>query len=641
MRFSFTIFLGILALTLSGLSVLFMGSEYRNAIFGVTPVSVGQKLFQLDELDKAKQITITNSDGDKVSFAIDANRWVATEPWRDRADPIYIKFLFQFTASLQAEEVIPRKELDLNEFGLRDGNVRVTMLNKSGAAVCDYHIGRPTAWHAPTADGKATQPTVFIRFADDELKDKIYICSEKAADSIHTLFQNQFARFRDHHPFHFSPKYLDSVRIQNTEGEVVISRKNLKSGWSITKPLELAVDPAALSTLFENLAKLIATKVEDRASVTLPSGEDDTDQAREISIHFADIEDETVLSIYPTINEDDATVLATVSDRPDAAFHLPLTAAGAITNTTSLSQLQMGVNDLRSKTMTQLNGPQLKIITLRPEGRSPIMLQRSKKTTWRVLRPKGWEKANQDAVINLMTALTRDHIQKFITDAASDLTPYGLHQPFLQIQFISFNNEDMRVAFGRDAGNENIFAHIVGRPNIWQISSESLGKIAQNSWQWRTSHVWHIPKVDVRKITIHKNGQSDIELSYDHFTANWTAKQNDAIATASLNPNRADKFLANLESLQTKHWIGPMHPQAMKALENPDIIISMNMHRTDKNGQDMPPILKTLRIAHTPGGFINFAKVDTLPPSPDTGDESSYFLLSPETVESLSNNLFE
>lgn len=618
-----------------------MGSEYRNAILGVPPVSVGQKLFQLKELDKASQIIISNSAGDKATFTIDGNRWVAIEPWRDRADPIYIKFLVQFTAGLQVKEVIARKDLNLEEFGLRDGHVRVTMLDKSGAPVCDYRIGRPTAWHAPTADGKSTQSTIFIRFADDDLKDKIYICGEDAAHSIHALFQNQFTRFRDHHPFYFSPKYLDRVRIQNTEGELVLSRENLKSGWSITKPLELAVDPATLSKLFENLGKLIATKVEERASVTLPTGENDAAQAREISIHFGDAEEETVLRIYPPTNEGDTTVLATVSDRPDTAFHLPLTTSGAMPNTTSLSQLQMGVNDLRSKTMTRLNGPQLKTIILRPEGRPPVMLERSKQTIWRVLRPKGWVSANQDAVINLMTALTRDHVQKFVTDAATDLTPYGLNQPFLQIAFISFNDEGMRVAFGQDADKQGYFAHIVGRPNVWQISPETIGKIAQNSWQWRTSHVWHIPKVDVRKIKVEKKGQPGFELNYDHFAANWTATQNNINATASLNPNRADKFLTNLESLQTKHWIGPMHPQAMKALENPDIIISVSIHQNDEDGQDMPPVLKTLQIANTPGGFIHFAKLDTLPRSSDADDESSYFLFTPETVKKLNVNIFE
>ncbi|MCP5536438.1 MAG: DUF4340 domain-containing protein [Akkermansiaceae bacterium] len=641
MRYSFTIFLAALALILSGLSMVFMGSEYRNAIFGIPPLAPGEKLFQVEELDKATQITLTNSDGDESTFKVDGHYWKAVRPWEDRADPIFIKFLIQFTARLEVKEVIPREDLELKDFGLRDGHVRVTMRDNKGKVICDYLIGRPTAWSIPSEDGKTSQPTLFIRLADKKRNDNIYVCGEDSANSVHTLFLNKFARFRDHHPFHFSPKYLDKIRVQNDDGEVVVSRKDLASAWKITKPLELRIDPTALTTLFKDLAKLTALKVEDRASVTLPTGENNTTQAREIAIHFAGEQDETVLRIYPPAKEGDTYALATVSDRPDAVFQLPLTAATVIPGATSLSQLQTGVNDLRSKTMTHLNGPQLKTIILRPGGRMPIMLQRTKQTTWRVLRMKGWEEANQDAVIDLMTAVTRDKVQKFVTDAATDLKPYGLDTPFLQIGFTSFNNARMFISFGRDKATDNIYAHIIGRPNIWQISNETLMKIALNSWQWRTAHVWHVPRMDVEKISIRRKGAPVVELGYDHFAAKWTALRDQVESTAELNPNRANKLLGHLGSIKTKKWIGPMHPQAMKALEQPDTIISVTIRRVNDQGQDLLPIIKTLRITHTPGGLIHFAKIDTLPSGADNDDDTSYFLLDPQTVKNLQVDLFE
>ncbi len=641
MRYSFTVFLAVIALILSGLSIVFMGSEYRNAIFGIPAIAPGEKLFEVKTLDQVSQITLTNSDENVASFKIDGHQWTATAPWEDRADTLYIRTLFQFAASLEVMEVIPRKGLDLKGFGLRDGHIQITMRDRKGKAVCDFLIGRPTAWKIPSEDQKSTTPTIFVRFADKKLKDNIYICADKSPLKIHSLFNNQFSRFRDHRPFYFSPKFIDKLRIQNTEGEVVVSRKDLKSGWGISKPLELRVDPTALATLFSDLTRLTALKLESRASVTLPTGEDDTAQAREISIHFAGAPTDTTLRIYPPAKEDDTVVLATVSDRPDAVFHLPLTAATAIAGTASLSQLQTGVNDLRSKTMTHLNGPQLKTIILRPEGRSPVMLQRTKSTTWRVLRRKGWEEANQEALINLMLAVTRDKVQKFITDAATDLKPYGLDHPFLQIGFLSFNDQGMRIAFGRDAKSENIYAHIVGRPNIWQISNATIGKIAHNSWQWRTSHVWHLPKQDILKITTQQKDKPSIELGYEHFAAKWTAKRDGVDSTAAINPNRANKLLGALESLETKSWIGPMHKQATAALKDPDTVISVTIGRVNNQGQNLLPIVKTLKIAHTQGKLIYFAKVDTVPKGPETENEYSYFLLNPETIQKLYVDLFE
>ena len=224
----------------------------------------------------------------------------------------------------------------------------------------------------------------------------------------------------------------------------MVSRPNLQSPWKITKPDELRIDPEALNQLFLNIARLTAIKVEDRASVTLPTAGDASNQEEKVKIRFAGIEDDIILNVYPPAAEEDKTALATVSDRPDTVFHLPLTQS--ISGTTSLAQLETGVNDLRSKTMTHLNGPQLKTIIIRPLGRPDILLTRTPKTTWQILRKSGYEAANEDTIIDLMLAVTRDKVAKFVTDAATDLKPYGLDRPLLQIGFISFDGQAMRLS---------------------------------------------------------------------------------------------------------------------------------------------------------------------------------------------------
>ncbi|MGB2402085.1 MAG: DUF4340 domain-containing protein [Akkermansiaceae bacterium] len=642
MRISFTILLAGITTLLCAVAVVFTGEEYRHLLFGKSHTPIGETLFDIKDLDAVRKITLTNSDGDTVQFKVDGNKWIATKPWQDRADPLYMKALMHFTALLRVEQIIASDEVALSECGLEEGHVRVSMQTHNGVNICQYVIGRQTAWHIPAdSKEKKTSPSIFIQIPDADQIHHVYVCSQDSADAIHHLFKDKFERFRDHHPFYFSPNYLDRLRIQSPQGEVVLSRESLKSAWQITKPLELRADATNLKMLFTDLAQLTALKLEDRDNVTLPTGEDTTAQTRELSIHFADKEEEIILRIYPADENNNNTVLATVSDRPNTVFELPLTAEAAIANTTSINQLQLGVNDLRSKTMTHLNGPQLKTVIIRPETKSPIMLQRTPKTTWRVLGRTGWKDANQNAVIDLMTAVTRDKVQKFVTDAATELSPYGLDQPFLQVAFISFENESMRIAFGRNNEEQNLYAHIVGKPNIWQISPETFAKIAQNSWQWRAAHVWHVPQIDVTNITIQKKNQLNAELSYDHFTGVWTATQNGKTASAKLNPNRADKFLGYLDSLTTQRWLGPLHTQAMQSLANPDITIKVTLQRYDNEGNDLPPMTKTLRVSQTPGGYINFGKVDSSLISPEQEDETSYFLLTPESIQKLSVNLFE
>ncbi len=641
MRYFPTILLVLLATVLGGLALIHTGGKYHTAIFGLPPTARGELLFNIKELDKTKVIILTSSNGNEVILKQKGHIWVSTTPWEDRVDPLYVRALFQFTSSLKVEEAIPRKGLELKELGLRDGHTRVTMKDGKGEILCDYRIGRIAAWHIPIKDEKETQPTTYIRMAARDLKNNIYLCSVSAGSLIHPLFDQELARFRDHHPFHFSPRYLDRVNIQSPEGEVVISRADLNSPWKITKPLELKIDPQALKQLFLDISRLTALKVEDRASVTLPTAGDTSNQAKEIKIHFAGAKEDITLNIYPPATEEAKTALATVSDRPDTVFHLPL--AQAIPGTTSLAQLQTGVNDLRSKTMTHLNGPQLKTIIIRPLGKSDILLTRTKKTLWRILRKSGSEAANENAIIDLMTAVTRDKIEKFVTDAATDLTPYGLDRPLLQIGFVSFNSEAMRIAISRSRNktDENIYAHIVGSPHIWQLSQATKNKIATNSWEWLTAHVWHIPKVDVEKIEIQRQDKPLVELTSNYFTDQWTATLNGNDATSELNPNRAKKILSHLEALKASKWLGPQFPQAAKALSNPDTIIRIHLKRTADDSTELPPVIKTLKIAHTPNKLIYFAKIDTLPVDPENDDEKNFFLLKPDDVNKLHVHLFE
>ena len=431
----------------------------------------------------------------------------------------------------------------------------------------------------------------------------------------------------------------------------MISRDSLRSTWSITKPLNLQVDPKALSDFFINLGKLTAVKVDDRANVTLPTAEDNAAHAREISIHSMGLEEDFTLRIYPPAKENDTEALATISNRPDTVFYLPIT--GSVPGMVSLNQFQTGVNDLRSKTMTHLNGPQIEMIVIRPSGRTPTLLKRTKRSTWRVVREKGAEKANESAVINLMTAVTRDKIAKFVTDAAGDsakdLAPYGLDNPFLQLGFVGFNHEaKIALAFGRDQKGEKIYGRVIGKPNIWEVTPETIAKMPIHPWQWRTAHVWHIPKIDIKHIEIERKGKPTVGLEYAFFSEQWKASRRTgdevaetADATAALNPHRANTLLGHLESLVTTQWLGPVFPQAVKVLQSPDTVIRIRIQRTDDEGNDLPPLTKTLKIASTRGKLIYFAKVETSPASAANEGEENFFLLSPETVGQLDVDLFE
>lgn len=639
MRHIATIALLLIAGLLGGLAVTHSGGKYWESIFGEPALAKGEILFQSEQINQVRNVTLTGDDGAEATFKFIDNTWQALSPWNDRADSEFVRSLITFTNHLEVQEVIPRKDLELEDFGLRKGSIQVTMSDQNGEQLCAYQIGRTSALHIQIQEEKETitVPTIFIRQTDRNKKNSIYICSNSNAENIHVLFKNKFARFRDHHPFSFAPRLLDEVRVQSSQGEVVLSNGEGKAGWGMTKPLSLRTEPQALINLFNKLAQLTAIQIEDRANVTLPTAEENNSQAREISMKFKGAEESVTLTTYPP--EAGATyALATVSDRPDVVFQLPINETGI----TSLTDLELDVNDLRAKTLLHMNGKQLSTIVVRPRGKESIFLKREVSKEWQVLRHNGWAATNIETLSNLILAATQDKIQNFVTDAATDLSIYGLDKPMLEIGFAGFNKASARLAISRGPLGKKTYAYVPGTTNVWEIGMDTLSKIATDTWKWRTSFVWHVPKMDISQIVIEKRGEPATQIKYEFFTEKWKATREGKDITAAINPNRANTFLANLESVATSSWRGPYDPQAAKLLETPNLVIRIHIALTDDDGNKLPEIVKSLSIASSPNKLLHFAKVNSVPATQETMiDEANYFLLDPEIVEKLSVNLFK
>lgn len=624
---------------LAGLALSHSGGKHWDAIFGLPPVAQGETLFKSESIKEVRHVTLRNTNGVVAEFKFIDDRWQALSPWKDRADPEFLRFLISFTSQLTVEESLSRKALSLEEFGLSKGSIEVTMKNAQGDTLCGYLIGRPSALHAQVQQDKEliNVPSLFIRQTDKKKKNNIYICSNPTAESIHALFKNDFERFRDHHPFYFTPRLLDQLRIQSQQGEVVLSSEKAQSGWHITKPLNLRTEREDLGTLFSNLAKINAYKIEDRANITLPTTAENHPQAREFSMRFTGEEDPITLKTYPP-EAGSPYALATVSNRPEIVFHIPISEP----DITSLSDIEYGVNDLRAKTLVQINGQQLSTIILRPKNQPDIYLKRQPKAEWQISNGKEFQAINHQTLSELIYATTKDKIQRFVTDAATDLSLYGLDDPAIQIGFIGYNGSGTRLNIGRDPKGETNYAHIAGSPHIWEISVETLGKIATHGWQWRTPVVWHIPKVDIHKIVVQKAKQPSLELDYHFFSEKWQATRDEKDVTAAINPNRANTFLSHLESISTPSWIGPYHKQAIELLKTPALTIHTHITPVDEEGEPLPDIIKTISIASSANGLLHFGKVTTSPITRKNSiEDANYFLLQASDVKKLDVDLFK
>jgi len=593
-----------------------------DVLFGSQPVKPGEALFSGFKDSDVRRMTLSRPGVSDAKFVLDEHMgWRADGPGGDRMDPYYAAEIIAFTVTTHVAEVIPRDKIAPKQAGFTGEGITVTLEGAGGEQLCKYLLGRKTAWIGEDPTSHEEVPTVFIHRLDKNRKNYIYACT----GDIHLAFRDGFRYLRDHQPFLFRPQQLDRIHIRTTAGELTVARAAPDAPWRIIKPLDLPIDREAMVHLIEGLDKLRASKVSNRADVTVPAT-GNAAGSEQIAIHFFGAPEETVLEILPPQTADAVTRLATVSDRPNAVFELPAKSENSMI---SLSSLPLTVNDLRDKTLTNLNIGAVTGILIQPAGRPEILLTR-KPGKWVMGQGETQQPANDHRLFDLLQAVSVAKVAAFVTDAATDFSQWGLDHPFLTLRFMAGEVQSLELSFGRDKSG-GVFVNRRGTTSVMRINDDILARIATQAYEWRGSKLWDLNSQDLDSISRNIRGKSLIKLTYEQDAAiQWKAERNHREASTDLNRGRADHFLEDLEKLEVNRWL-PMDDQAADAaLLNPVMVLRIETRRVDPATSDpLPSEAFELKVAPAVEGATNRFYYGSVSSNPNP------FLLDLETVTKL------
>ncbi|MFD0892033.1 DUF4340 domain-containing protein [Luteolibacter ambystomatis] len=670
MRSPFTTFLlALLAVVACGLVGWRFSRGNLYVLFGAPPTKAGELLypgFPSYHSNKVRKIALftkaasisddgnvadTAGKGTRAVFNWDPKQgWMMEEPWKDRMDPDAAEALINFTRGTHVADVIPKDKIDPGTAGFKDGVIVIRMEDEGGQPLCKYLLGRKTAWigteEPEQIPGGPPQqpievPTVFVRTWDKSRKNYIYACT----GDIHALFNDGFRYLRDHHPFYFArtapfaiepatsgttpfftPENLQHVRLRNSGGELTVAREGPGQPWHIVKPLDLPTDPNQMLMLLGGLAKLRAVKVSDRSSVTLPTN-GGTAGTEQIALQAFGSTAETILEILPPATPGAATRLATVSDRPGTVFELPVKAeAGVIT----LSSLPLTVNALRDSTLTNLNIAAVSGILIQPAARPKISLSLKRKR-WVMGEGENEQSANERRLYDLLKAVTELKIEGFVTDAATDFSPWGLDKPLVTIRFLTIDNQSLELAFGRDKAND-YFVTRTGTNTVMKINGDIISKIATRPFEWRSALVWSLSKADLLRMTIQAKGKPLTALLYNDSKQTFEAMRNGADATLDFDQPRGRNFIDALVAVQANRWVSEDDEAAAAALADPALTFTITSNKIDETGEINGEEVRVLSLAPAAAGSLNrfyYGRVST-DPNPFVLDQETYIRLAVE-----------
>ncbi len=691
MRIFRFILLIICTLISVGAAVLLFVDGNLSRVLGRTSFTAGERLFPYsrEEINRVSWMRV-NCAGDIAEAHRKPNGvWWCSTPWNDRMDPRAAAAILQYTASTAIVDTLPLRKIDsesLKEFGIKTTPVTLTLkeISPDGSYTSTkarYTLGSKTRWLVDDVENKTTNDTTYMQ-TDFYGRNKDVLVG---TGSILPLFKAGIRQLRDHRPLLLHPSMPAHIEINNKGQRVTLERSAPTAPWMITHPLNLQTDPAAINALIGALQMLTAVRVHNPDETSVPDMTDDQVTTIAINNFAAQTNDENgnpvftkeekgvTLRIYPPSDSSNPkeTVKATVSDR-QAVFELnqlPESYGEEGKKEEMLPgvrNLPLALNQLRSKQLTDIADYKITGLSIRKGLQEyPIIArfaagdeQSGVKGTWLYTADGSrYQEVNPDHLVAILRKIKEGKVTGFATDNPTDMSIYGLDAPELTLtmSLLPKPNEEPKppviVFFGRGADG-SWYAQQAGTQTVVILDDNYMKELLANSLAWRRKSLFNFSRFDLKEMRLERIGMgSPLVLKFDKLDDSWTATKDGKDETLNINPNRANRYLMELEKLEAVAWLPLDDVNSLRALCNPVFRLTLVLQvykdanptesKPDSSGLSFAPnqevIEKTLILEIAPAGELGYSRFyyGRLNTSPN------YFILNMDAVRLLGASLAE
>lgn len=686
MRILRFILLVLVTLAAIGAAVLLTIDGNLSRIIGRTAFSSGERLFPYtkEEMNEISWMRI-NCGGDMAEFRRRPNGvWWGEKPWDDRMDPRAAAAILQYTYSTSIVDALPLHKIDsasLKEFGVKTTPITITLKEMSAdgrrsSTMARYTLGSTAPWLVDDTENQTTDDTTYMQTDFYGRDSRILV----GTGNILPLFKSGIRQLRDHRPLLIHPAMPASIEINNKGQRIALERPSPdpRTPWKITYPLPLDTDPQMMDVLLGTLQKLTAVRVYDPEETSVPDMTDD--QVTSVSIRnftgrlagdgksLAVEEKPVTLRIYPPSDNSNLAELvkATVSDRK-AVFELAQT-MGSNKEVPGVRNIPLDLNLLRSKQLTDIGDYKITGLSIRRSLQDyPTIVrfvQGDEKTgqqpTWMyTAEGSRYQEVNPDHLVSLLKTVKTGNVAGFASDKATDLAVYGLDNPLLTLtmSLLPKPNEEPRppvTVFFSKGTDGSWYARQSGKPTVVMLDNEYMKNFTANALAWKKKSLLSFNRYNLKEMHLERIGSGGaLVLKFDRLDDSWTASKDGRDETLNINPNRANRYLDELEKMEVVSWLPYTNPEAREALKKPvfrlKLVIqvykdaSRQEHReiTGKDGITFSaePEMeeKTISMEIAPAGEAGFSrfyygKINTTP---------YYFILNMDSVRLLGASLAE
>jgi len=506
------------------------------------------------EREKVTRIEVVTAENSTLTLQRDGHAWQMEAPYSDLADPEKVAALVITLSGIEWIERIHREEFDEGEWlktGLDKPRYKVRMLAE-GALLQECWFGAPAV----------VENSVYIGLPSQEGGTAWYLAKSEAP----RVLQIPAASWRDPKLLRLPAEVITSITLVQPAGQIVVARVNEHSPWMLEKPLKTRGSKERIAELMSTLLNIEIAEAKDSGTgAGAAKGEAPASPAEEIKIIVESkprgLSYELILK-KPTEPRQETTTASVSYRRPSFMVSVG-----------NLAGLWVQPNDLRDHMLAQVDGERLEFINITSKTHPEISL-RQEGGSWYLLRHGNWDPANGDRVARCLNALNTHEIADFTADAAADLAPYGLDDPFQTITWTPSREKPVKLLFGQNPEHTKFYTKYENEPFIYRIDASLLPSLPTDGIKWKGLGALRFTTFALQRISLALGANAPIVLDYNPVTALWKATRAGRDVTEEIDRVKADQLASNLARLTVQDWAAD-RSEALQALKTPFLTIQI------------------------------------------------------------------
>jgi Domain of unknown function (DUF4340) len=516
------------------------GGEQRKAAEEAT-----QRIFQLQR-DAIEAVTISRGS-EVIKLARDANEgWMLTEPVRAKAEQRAVDEVLDGLVEGKRDKVIAEQAAELADFGLNEPGMVVQATIRDVATPIVLNIGART-------------PTMGGYYAREGEQTKVLM----VPTSLHSKFDKTVFSLRDKTVLALEQTRVKRVEVQQGDQVIAVESEGDK-GWKMVTPLEAKADKTKVNDL---ISAINGAKVKEFL-----------DEAPQDLAPYGLNPPRWRLTFF--IGDDRAEKSLLLGDEDTAKGGLNAK-RGAMDNvflveTKLLEKFPKEVSDWRDRALMAVKRDDMERVEIR-DGDSMLEVAciencgKIPDDRWQIKQPLE-AKADAVKVRTMLRNLEELKAKSFVSEAATDLNPYGLDHPAAQVRlWLREKSEPVTILLGgEDAEQGGRYLRLAERPAVYLIDTKDAADLLKTAPELRDLKLLGFKARDIKKVEV---TQPDVTVMLEGDGDTWNQVQP---SRSKVDGHKVRSFLWKLEDLEFKdEWPATAVAPDVHGLEQPAATVTL------------------------------------------------------------------